>query len=401
MSEIRIQQEITELKKGIIDLHTEEDLAKKLKRYHETNKPLIIKAGFDPTAPDIHLGHTVLMNKMRQFQLLGHKVVMVVGDATTLIGDPTGKSKTRKVLTPEEIKINAETYTSQAFKVLDREKTEIAFNSDWLFKLDFAGFIKLAGKYNVARMLERDDFKKRFKNNDSISIHEFLYPLVQGYDSVALNADVELGGSDQIFNLLVGRKLQQDYGQESQVCMTVPLLVGLDGENKMSKSLNNYIGVTEPADTMFAKIMSISDDLMWNYYELLTDKTLADISQMRAKTADGSLHPRDVKVELGLIIAERFHTRSEALEAKENFYREVPSNIAEYKYPFNEEGVPLVDIISDTGMTKSKSDARRMIEQGGVKIDSERVDDVYFKITSRESFVLRAGKKKVGKIIFE
>ncbi len=392
MSKERISEDIKLLTKGIVDFQTKADMEKKLARYYETGEPLIIKAGFDPTSADIHLGHTVLMNKMRQFQDLGHRVVYVVGDATAMIGDPTGKSATRKVLTREQILENAKTYADQAFKILDPEKTELVFNSKWLFELGFKEMIDLASKYNVARMLERDDFKKRFRNGDSISVHEFLYPLVQGYDSVALKADVELGGTDQIFNLLVARKLQQDYGQEPQVVMTVPLLVGLDGTNKMSKSLNNYIGVTEHPDTMFAKVMSISDELMWNYYELLTSFSPEQISSMKTDK-----HPRDCKVDLALIITERYHGKENAEEAKKNFYREVPSNLAEYDYDL-ENGNRLIDVIAGVGMTKSKSDARRMIQQGAVAVDSEKVTDIETEISSTEPFILKVGKKKIGKI---
>jgi len=401
MSEEKTKNTIELLKKGVKDFYTEKELLKKLKQSEEEKKPLIIKAGFDPTSSDIHLGHTVLLNKMRQFQDLGHRVAYVVGDATAMIGDPTGRSKTRKVLTREEILENAKTYSKQALKVLDPQKTGLVFNSKWLFELDFAKIIDLTSKYTVARMLERDDFKKRFKENKSISIHEFLYPLVQGYDSVMLNSDVELGGTDQIFNLLVGRKLQQDFGQEPQIVMTVPLLVGLDGTQKMSKSYGNYIGVTESADTMFAKIMSISDELMWNYYELLTNKTMSEIAQMKNEVQTEKLHPRDCKVDLAIFITTRFHDTKSALEAKKNFYSDIPSNLAEYEYEFNKDGIPLADIIAGTNMTKSKSDARRMIKQGAVSIDSQKISDTFLKITEKKSFILKVGKKKIGKIIFK
>ncbi len=400
MSDERVRHELDQLKAGIIDLYTEEELVKKMTRFHKEGKPMIVKAGFDPTSSDIHLGHTVLMNKMRQFQDLGHRVAYVVGDATAMIGDPTGRNKTRKVLTRDEILEHAKTYATQAFKILDPQKTEMVFNSTWLFKLDFIKLIDLTSKYNVARMLEREDFKNRFKSGDSISVHEFLYPLAQGYDSVALKSDVELGGTDQIFNLLVGRKLQADYGQEPQVVMTVPLLVGLDGVQKMSKSYGNYIGVTEPADSMFAKVMSISDDLMWSYYELLTTVPVEEIAAMKNGIANDTVHPRDCKVNLALFITARFHGEPAAREAKENFYRDVPSNLAEYAVTLPDGGLPLIDLIVQLGFTESKGDARRMLQQGGVYIDANKVSDAALKITSKDSFVLKAGKKKIGRVNF-
>ncbi|HOW50505.1 MAG TPA: tyrosine--tRNA ligase [bacterium] len=400
MSDERVRHELDQLKAGIIDLYTEEDLVKKMTRFHREGKPMVVKAGFDPTSSDIHLGHTVLMNKMRQFQDMGHRVAYVVGDATAMIGDPTGRNKTRKVLTRDEILEHAKTYATQAFKILDPQKTEMVFNSTWLFKLDFIKLIDLTSKYNVARMLEREDFKNRFKSGDSISVHEFLYPLAQGYDSVALKSDVELGGTDQIFNLLVGRKLQADYGQEPQVVMTVPLLVGLDGTQKMSKSYGNYIGVTEPADSMFAKVMSISDDLMWSYYELLTTVPVEDIAAMKNGIANDTVHPRDCKVNLALFITARFHGEPAAREAKENFYREIPSNLAEYSVTLPDGGLALLDLIANLAFVESKSDARRMIQQGGVYIDANKVSDVALKITSKDSFVLKVGKKKIGRVNF-
>ncbi len=400
MLDERMRHDLEQLKSGIVDFYIEEDLTRKLERFYRTGQPLVIKAGFDPTSSDIHLGHTVLMNKMRQFQDLGHRVVYVVGDATAMIGDPTGRNKTRKVLTREEILEHAKTYATQAFKILDPQRTEMVFNSSWLFKLDFMKMIDLASKYNVARMLEREDFKNRFKSGDSIAIHEFLYPLAQGYDSVALKADVELGGTDQIFNLLVGRKLQADYGQEPQVVMTVPLLVGLDGVQKMSKSYNNYIGVTEPADSMFAKVMSISDDLMWNYYELLTTLPVEEIAAMKRGIADGTVHPRDCKVKLALFITARFHGEEAAKEAKENFYRDIPTNLAEYPVTLPDGGLSLVDLVVQIGFAESKSEARRMIQQGGVYIDANKVSDVTLKITAKDSFVLKVGKKKIGRVLF-
>ncbi len=400
MSDERVRHELDQLKAGIIDLYTEEDLVKKMTRFHREGKPMVVKAGFDPTSSDIHLGHTVLMNKMRQFQDMGHRVAYVVGDATAMIGDPTGRNKTRKVLTRDEILEHAKTYATQAFKILDPQKTEMVFNSTWLFKLDFIKLIDLTSKYNVARMLEREDFKNRFKSGDSISVHEFLYPLAQGYDSVALKSDVELGGTDQIFNLLVGRKLQADYGQEPQVVMTVPLLVGLDGTQKMSKSYGNYIGVTEPADSMFAKVMSISDDLMWSYYELLTTVPVEEIAAMKSGIQNDTVHPRDCKVNLALFITARFHGEPAAREAKENFYRDVPSNLAEYSVTLPEGGMPLIDLIAQLGFTESKGDARRMLQQGGVYIDAQKVTDAALKITAKDSFVLKAGKKKIGRVNF-
>jgi len=400
MVDERMRHDLEQLKSGIVDFYTEEDLTRKLERFYRDGRPLVIKAGFDPTSSDIHLGHTVLMNKMRQFQDLGHRVVYVGGDATAMIGDPTGRNKTRKVLTREEILEHAKTYATQAFKILDPHKTEMVFNSSWLFKLDFMKMIDLTSKYNVARMLEREDFKNRCQAGDSIAGHEFLYPLAQGYDSVALKADVELGGTDQIFNLLVGRKLQADYGQEPQVVMTVPLLVGLDGVQKMSKSYNNYIGVTEPADSMFAKVMSISDDLMWNYYELLTTLPVEEIAAMKSGIADGTVHPRDCKVKLALFITTRFHGEAAAKEAKENFYRDIPTNLAEYPVTLPDGGIALIDLIVQLGFVESKSEARRMVQQGGVYIDANKVSDMALKITAKDSFVLKVGKKRIGKVIF-
>ncbi len=389
------------LSKGVVDFHSEKELRMKLEKSEKTGEPLVIKTGFDPTSSDIHFGHTVLFNKMRQFQDAGHRVAYVVGDATAMIGDPSGRSKTRKQLTREEIQENARTYAEQAFKILDREKTDLVYNSSWLFPMNFADIIELSSKYNVARMLERDDFSKRFKDNKSIAIHEFIYPLAQAYDSVMLKNDVELGGTDQIFNLLLGRKIQQDYGQEQQVVMTLPLLIGLDGKRKMSKSYDNYIGVSEPPDNMFAKIMSISDELMWNYYELLTDKSPGDIAKIQRDIKDSILHPKKCKEELAIFLTERFHGKAAAEEAKRNFYRDVPSNLAEYKTTLTEEGLQMAHIMCNAGMSGSNSQARRLIKQRAVSVDGEKIEDPFLTLENPASFILKVGKKQIKKIILK
>lgn len=387
------------LSKGVADFHSEKELRMKLEKSEKTGKPLIIKTGFDPTSSDIHFGHTVLFNKMRQFQDAGHRVAYVVGDATAMIGDPSGRSKTRKQLSREEIQENARTYAEQAFKILDREKTDLVYNSSWLFPMNFADIIGLSSKYNVARMLERDDFSKRFKDNKPIAIHEFMYPLAQAYDSVMLENDVELGGTDQIFNLLLGRKIQQDYGQEQQVVMTLPLLIGLDGKRKMSKSYDNYIGVSEPPDTMFAKIMSISDELMWNYYELLTDESPGSIVEIQHNIKNGRMHPKDCKEKLAIFLTKRFHGQTAAEEAKRNFYSDIPSNLAEYKITLPEEGVQMAHIMCSAGMSGSNSQARRLIKQRAVSVEGEKIEDPFLTMEKPVSFILKVGKKQIKKII--
>ncbi|MBT8040661.1 MAG: tyrosine--tRNA ligase [Xanthomonadales bacterium] len=365
-------------------------------------RPLSIKVGFDPTAPDLHLGHTVVINKMRQFQDLGHTVIFLIGDFTGMIGDPTGKSTTRKTLTPEQVAENAETYANQVFQILDRDKTEIRFNSKWLNELGSEGMIRLAAKYTVARMLERDDFKKRFADNQPIAIHEFLYPLVQGYDSVALECDVEMGGTDQLFNLLVGRTLQQQYGQKPQVIITLPLLEGLDGVQKMSKSLGNYVGITDAPEEMFGKLMSISDDLMWRYFDLLSFRSNEEIAQLKVDV-EGGQNPRDVKFLLCEEIIERFHDRAAAVAARETFIArfqqgQMPEDIPEKNLDTQGEGIGLAAALTQCGLTISNSDAFRMIQQGATKIDGEKVSDRRMRLEPGFSGVLQVGKRKFCKL---
>ncbi len=363
-----MQDQIVELMRGTQEVLVESELVKKLAR----GQPLRIKAGFDPTAPDLHLGHTVLINKMRQFQVFGHEVTFLIGDFTGMIGDPTGRNATRPPLTREQVEANAQTYQQQIFKILDPDKTRIDFNSRWFGVMSAAGLIEIAGRHTVARMLERDDFSKRYKGNQPIAIHEFLYPLVQGYDSVALRSDVELGGTDQKFNLLVGRQLQDGYGQEPQIVMTLPLLEGLDGVNKMSKSLGNYIGINEPADTQFGKLMSISDDLMWRYFELLSFRPLADLAALRKSVTEGR-NPRDVKFELGVEIVDRFHGAGAGARARDAFVARfqqghVPQEIE--RVALTTDGAPqrLANVLKNAGLVASTSDGNRMIDQGAVRI---------------------------------
>jgi tyrosyl-tRNA synthetase len=367
----------------------------------ELGRPLRVKVGFDPSAPDLHLGHTVIINKMRQFQDLGHTVIFLIGDFTGMIGDPTGKSATRKALTPQQVQENAQTYARQVYKILDEEKTEVRFNSEWLNALGSAGMIRLAAKYTVARMLERDDFETRYKNNQPIAIHEFLYPLAQGYDSVELQCDVEMGGTDQKFNLHVGRQLQQHYGQPPQVIITLPLLEGLDGVQKMSKSLDNYVGITEPPGEMFGKLMSISDELMWRYYDLLSFRGNAEIAALKVKVADG-LNPRDVKFLLCEEIIERFHSRADAVAAREEFIArfrqgEMPEDMPEKTLETGGDGIGIAAALSQCGLTSSNSEAFRMIQQGGVRIDGEKVDDRTLQLPPGFSGVLQVGKRKFCK----
>jgi tyrosyl-tRNA synthetase len=391
-------QDLPVIQRGVDELIVEEDLRRKLAK----GKPLRVKAGFDPTAPDLHLGHTVLLNKMRQFQELGHHVMFLIGDFTGMIGDPSGRNATRPPLTPEQIAENAETYKAQVFKVLDPEKTEILFNSTWSEQLGASGILKLAGKYTVARMLERDDFAKRFADQRPISIHEFLYPLMQGYDSVAMRSDVELGGTDQKFNLLVGRELQKDYGQEPQVIITMPLLEGLDGVNKMSKSLGNYVGIHDAPNEMFGKLMSISDELMWRYIELLSFESIATISGWKASVERGS-NPRDIKVGFAQEIVARFHDRSAARAALEDFesrfrHGGIPDDLVEQDIEAPAEGLPIVQVLKLSGVCPSTSDAARMVEQGGVKVDGEKVEDKGAKLLPGRTYVLQVGKRKFGKV---
>ena len=389
---------MVELGRGVEEILLESDLKTKLAK----GKPLTIKAGFDPTAPDLHLGHTVLINKMRQFQQLGHTVVFLIGDFTGLIGDPSGKSATRPALTPEEIQENSETYKKQVFKILDPALTQVRFNSEWMHALGADGMITLASRYTVARMLERDDFKKRFASNQSIAIHEFLYPLAQGYDSVALEADVELGGTDQKFNLLVGRELQKQMGQESQVVMTMPLLEGLDGVNKMSKSLGNYVGITDLPNEMFGKLMKISDELMWRYYDLLSFRSVAALRELRKQVDDG-MNPMDAKFKLAAEITARFHSEADANSAHQAFigqFRkgEVPEDMPEVTLSAGDDGLPVSNMLKDAGLVSSTSDARRMIDQGAVKFDGERVTDPRQKLQSGVSLVVQVGKRKWARV---
>ena len=389
------QAQIETIKRGAVEVLPEEELIGKLKK----GRPLRIKAGFDPTAPDLHLGHTVLIQKLKQFQDLGHDVIFLIGDFTGMIGDPTGKSETRKQLAPEEVARNAETYKQQIFKILDPQKTIVEFNHKWMEKMDAAGLVALAAKYTVARMLERDDFKQRYQKQQPISIHEFLYPLIQGYDSVALKADVELGGTDQRFNLLMGRELQREYGQEAQVILTMPLLEGLDGVQKMSKSLGNYIGIHEPAEDIFGKIMSISDTLMWRYYELLSDKSLGAIDAIRAQVKSGELHPMEAKKQLGVELVERFHDASAAARARNYFEvrfqnRAMPEEIRQkFSLP---EPVWICRLMVDLNFAKTTSEARRLVAQNAVRVDRELVTDVNFTFDGSRHRVLEVGKNRIA-----
>lgn len=389
-----IETILAELKRGVEDIYSEADLIEKLKE----NRPLRVKLGADPTAPDIHLGHTVVLNKLRQFQNFGHEVIFLIGDFTATVGDPSGKNATRPPLSREDVLRNAETYKEQIFKILDPQKTRIVFNSEWLGELGTVGMIRLASNYTVARMLERDDFKKRFANQQSIAIHEFIYPLLQGHDSVALEADVELGGTDQTFNLLIGRELQKSAGQKPQVAMTLPLLVGLDGEKKMSKSLGNYIGVTEAPSEMFGKIMSISDELMWDWYNLLSFRPLAEIAQLKADVEAGK-NPRDVKILLAKEIIARFHNEDAANAAEQEFINRFQKGAMPDEMPeFTFEGeMGLASLLKEAGLVPSTSEAIRAAQQGGVKIDGEKVEDVK-QTAQKGTFVYQVGKRKFARI---
>ena len=387
------------IRKGTEEILVESELITKLNR----GKPLRIKAGFDPTAPDLHLGHTVLINKLRQFQDLGHEILFLIGDFTGMIGDPTGKSITRPPLTRDEVIENARTYEQQIFKILDPEKTLVMFNSSWMGEMNAAAMIQLAAKHTVARMLERDDFQKRYSSGQPISIHEFLYPLIQGYDSVAMKADVELGGTDQKFNLLVGRELQKHYGQESQVIITMPILEGLDGVQKMSKSLGNYIGVSEGPKDMFGKIMRISDDLMWRYFDLLSFRSATDIEKFKREISEGS-NPRDIKFLLAEEIVTRFHSASEAKIQREEFIKQfsegaLPEDIPDRVVTADTSaGVVITNLLKDAQLTGSTSDARRMIEQGAVKIDGEKVSDVKLTVPKGTTAIFQVGKRRFAKV---
>jgi len=391
-------QQVDELRRGASELLTEADLLRKLARA----RPLRVKAGFDPTAPDLHLGHTVLINKMRQFQELGHTAIFLIGDFTGMIGDPSGKNATRPRLTPEEVQTNARTYQEQIFRILDPEKTVIDFNSRWFGRMDAAGLIELAARYTVARMLERDDFQKRYRSNQPIAVHEFLYPLVQGYDSVALQADVELGGTDQKFNLLVGRQLQADYGQEPQVVLTMPLLEGTDGVQKMSKSLGNTIGIHEPAGEMFGKLMSISDELMWRYFELLSSRTLIDIRNLRKSLTEGR-NPRDAKFELAVEIVDRYHGPGRGATERERFiarFRDgaLPEHIEERRLSCAADSAKLANVLKDLGLAASATAAYRLIEQGAVRVDGARVGSRDAVLKAGSTYLLQAGKRSFARV---
>ena len=396
--DMQMADALSTIKRGTDEILTESDLKQKL----ESGKQLTVKAGFDPTAPDLHLGHTVLINKLRHFQDLGHKVIFLIGDFTGQIGDPSGKNKTRPTLTKEEVAENAKSYKDQVFKILKKDLTEVRFNSEWCKDLGAEGLIDLASRYNVARMLERDDFNKRYTSNQSIAVHEFLYPLVQGYDSVALEADVECGGTDQKFNLLVGRELQRSFDQEPQVVLTVPILEGLDGVNKMSKSLNNFVGVDEEPNEMFGKIMSISDTLMWRWFELLSFLPEDEIKELQASVEAG-MNPRDAKFKLAIEIVDRFHGEGEGEKCKDAFLKRfqkgaIPEDIEEVSYSLEDESIPLVNLLKETGMVASTSEASRLIKQGGIKIDSKKVEDSKMLILAGTKQIYQVGKRKFLKI---
>jgi len=397
---IPIPDQLDYIRKGAVEIIREEELAEKLKRAQKTGKPLRVKAGFDPTAPDIHLGHTVLMRKMKHFQDLGHTAIFLIGDFTTLIGDPSGRNVTRKQLTKEEIQVNAETYKQQVFKILNPNTTVVDFNSRWMSNLGADGFIKLAARYTVARIIEREDFSNRLKNQLPISMHELLYPLVQGYDSVALEADVELGGTDQKFNLLVGRDLQKEYGQESQIVLTMPLLEGLDGVQKMSKSLGNYVGINDAPNEQFGKIMSISDDLMWKYWELATDVSMKDIAAMKGR------HPKEVKEDLAATIITQYHGAAAASTAREHFrsvfgQKEIPTDIETKELPVNATPVKLTKFLASLGLAPSVTEAQRLIESGAVHLNDQRVTNVKaeFDASAPGEHTFKVGKRRFLRVV--
>ena len=392
-----VDEQLLEIRRGAQEILLEEDLKRKLAR----GKPLRVKAGFDPTAPDLHLGHTVLINKLRQFQDFGHEVIFLIGDFTSLIGDPSGRNVTRPRLSPEEIKENARTYERQIFKILDQHKTVIDFNSRWMSAMSAAGLIEIAAKHTVARMLERDDFAKRYRAGQPIAIHEFLYPLVQGYDSVALQADVELGGTDQKFNLLVGRQLQEAYGQEPQVVLTMPLLEGLDGVQKMSKSLDNYVGIDEPPGAMFGKLMSISDELMWRYYELLSFRSSAEIAELRRQVAGGR-NPRDVKFELAREIVARFHDPRAAEAAQADFIArfqkgQVPTDLRKVTIEVGPAKIKIANLLKEAGLVPSTTSAYRHLEQGAVRVDGEKVGDRE-RVIGAGKYIVQVGKREFAEV---
>jgi tyrosyl-tRNA synthetase len=401
-----VEEQMAYLRKGSVEIIRESDLRERLEKSFQSGKPLRIKAGFDPTAPDLHLGHTVLIRKLKHFQDMGHTVIFLIGDGTGLIGDPTGRNATRPPLSRGQLDANAETYKAQVFKILDEHKTEVRYNTEWLFKLDYEAFVRLAAKFTVSQMLEREDFHKRFHEEKPISVHELLYPMMQGYDSVALESDVELGGTDQKFNLLMGRKLQQDYGFPPQIVLTMPLLEGLDGERKMSKSYGNYVGITEPAQEMFGKLMSISDPLMWRYYELLTDLTLAEIEKLQAGVKAGTLHPMRAKKDLAKRIIADFHSAAEAEVAEENWAKqfqkdEVPENLEEFEIEAAEVGaitdsianLKIDKVLAKAGLAESNSDAQRKIKAGSLKIDGETYKELYLQTALPAEKIFRVGRK--------
>ena len=394
-----VDEMLTEIRRGADEILVESELVDKLKK----DRPLRIKAGFDPTAPDLHLGHTVLINKLRQFQEYGHEVMFLIGDFTGMIGDPTGKNVTRKPLSRDDVIENARTYEQQIFKILDPEKTLVMFNSSWMNDMDAADMIQLSAKHTVARMLERDDFHKRYQANQPIAIHEFLYPLIQGYDSVAMKADVELGGTDQKFNLLVGRELQKHYGQDPQVILTMPILEGLDGVQKMSKSLNNYVGINEAPDEMFGKLMSVSDDLMWRYFELLSFRPKREIDDLYRQVQEGR-NPRDVKFELCEELVARFHSHREAERAKQNFIQRfqkgaLPDEIPEKAVAAQDaDGVPIATAMKEAGLTPSTSEAFRMIKQGAVRVEGDRIEDRSLMLAVGGEYVVQVGKRRIARI---
>jgi tyrosyl-tRNA synthetase len=399
-----IEEQIALLERGVVDCIGHDELVKKLKNSEESGVPLRIKAGFDPTAPDLHLGHTVLIQKLKHFQDLGHDIYFLIGDFTGMIGDPTGKSETRKALTREDVARNAESYKEQVFKILDPKKTKVVFNSEWLSKLDSFDMIRLASELTVARMLEREDFKTRFREGNPISIHEFMYPLIQGYDSVALEADVELGGTDQLFNLLMGRDLQRSRGQEPQVVITLPLLEGLDGVNKMSKSLGNYIGVSESANDIYGKVLSASDELMFRYYELLSDLSTDEIAVLKAGMESGKLHPKEIKQQLARELTARYHSKEAAQQAEENFekvFRKggLPDDIPVKKIQVDND-IWLPQLLMELEMVKSTSDGRRMIKQGAVSLDGEKVTDVKMNVSPEGEIMVKVGKRRFCKVSF-
>lgn len=393
-----VQEAMAEIRRGAEEILVEKELIEKL----ESGKPLRIKAGFDPTAPDLHLGHTVLLNKLKQFQDLGHHILFLIGDFTGMIGDPTGKNVTRKPLTSEQVKQNAQTYQEQVFKILDPDKTEVVFNSEWMNALSSADMIRLAANHTVARMLERDDFHKRYTGGQPIAIHEFLYPLIQGYDSVVLEADVELGGTDQKFNLLMGRELQKAYGKSPQCILTMPILEGLDGVQKMSKSLNNYIGINDSPKDIFGKLMSISDELMWRYIELLSFRSLDEIKQWKAEVAQGR-NPIEIKKDFACEIVARFHSEAAAVDARQGFENQfkkgqLPDDIPEVTISVGSEGMPIANILKEAGLTASTSESLRMLKQGAVKIDGEKVDDKSLQIQADFNAIFQVGKRKFAQI---